>query len=227
MVCDMIDQVKNFIEENIDLIEENKWDEIYQEADNKLGDETGKFTEIMLQADIHPEEYLKELPKNFLYKSSIQEFEIPNIIKSIGRNSFFGCRSLTSIIIPGTVASIDGTAFYGCDNLKSISIPDSVINIGGYAFGYCKSLTSVTIGNSVTKIGFAAFGSCSSLTSIIIKNPEIIFGDNVFEYCNNHLDIQFIGTKEQWKNIAKDKFSGVTYTCTCIDGIIKKIEVDL
>ena len=50
----MTEELKSFIERNIDLIEENRWEEIYKKSDDLKAD-VGKFTEIMLAADIHPE----------------------------------------------------------------------------------------------------------------------------------------------------------------------------
>ena len=67
-------------------------------------------------------------------------------------------------VIPNSVKSIGFEAFYG-SSLSSINIPNSVTNIGDRCFMY-SDLTSVTIPNSVTNIGNYAFGECDSLTSI-------------------------------------------------------------
>ena len=243
----MNEKLKDFIEDNIDLIEENKWKEVYKKAATDLGFSTGEFTEAMLAADIHPEEHLKELPELFLSGSrNTSKFVIPDSVTSIGHGAFYGCSSLTSVTIPDGVISMGVWAFCNCNSLTSITIPNGVTSIGASAFYGCSSLTSVTFGdnNQLTSIGNGAFSSCISLTSITIpdsvtsiergafrdctnlnnitiKNPKIIFAKNAFERISN-LIIQFAGTKEQWKNIAKGNFSKVTYTCNCIDGIIKK-----
>ena len=88
---------------------------------------------------------------------------IPNSVKSIGDEAFYGCESLQSITIPNSVTSIGDGAFYGCESLQSITIPNSVTNIGFLAFYSCKSLQSVTIPNSVTNIGNYAFSYCTHL----------------------------------------------------------------
>lgn len=218
----MDDKIKDFIENNIKLIELDEWKEIYEKAKIDLSYKTGEFTEVMLAADIHPEKYFKELPAVFLLGSSnISNFNIPNKITSIGEAAFRSCIGLTNVIIPDSVISIGDYAFSGCISFTRIEIPDNVISIGERAFEDCTSLKRIIIGNSVTSINMATFYNCTSLTNIIIKNPGITFEDFVFEHCN-HLDIQFAGTKNQWRNIAKGKFSGVTYICTCIDGVIKK-----
>lgn len=217
----MIDLVKKFIEDNIKLIELNEWEEIYEKASAELKLDTGKFTEVILEADIHPEDYLKELPKNFLYESNVKKFRIPDNIKSIDSSAFEYCISLTSMTIGNSVTTIGDEAFSWCTGLTSVIIPDSVTSIGKYAFYRCTRFTSMIIPNSVAKISSYAFRGCTSLTNVLIENPEITFADNVFGGCN-HLDIQFAGTKKQWKNIAKSKFLSVTYTCKCVDGVVKK-----
>ena len=217
----MIDLVKKFIEDNIKLIELNEWEEIYEKASAELKLDTGKFTEVILEADIHPENYLKELPENFLYGSNVKEFRIPDNIKSIGNDALEYCTSLTSVIIGDSVTSIGQDAFSACKSLTSVIISDSVTSIGDEAFSWCTGLTSVTIPDSVTSIGSYAFYFCNNLTTVILRNPEIEIAADAFIGCKK-LAIQFNGTMEQWKTISYRKFKNALYTCTCIDGVIKK-----
>ena len=96
----------------------------------------------------------------------------------------FAPAGLTQYTIPDSVTSIGKEVFYGCKSLTSITIPDSVTEIGGYAFQNCISLTSVTIPDSVTSIGAAAFYYCTSLTRVYCKpttpptGGSYMFGDN-------------------------------------------------
>jgi hypothetical protein len=92
---------------------------------------------------------------------------IPNTVKDIDNNAFYGCTGLTSIVIPDSVTHIGSNAFYGCSSLISIDIPNTITNIYGSTFYNCSSLTSVTIPDSVTNIGDNVFQNCSSLTSIV------------------------------------------------------------
>lgn len=51
--------------------------------------------------------------------------------------------NITSITVPEGVKYINDNAFYGCDNLEKITLPDSIIYIGNTAFGACHNLSSI------------------------------------------------------------------------------------
>lgn len=244
----MRDAVKQFIEENIDLIEDNRWEEIYEKAENKLKDYyTGRFTEIMLEADIHPENYLKQLPKYFLYASDIKEFIIPNNITSIGMSALNDCTHLTSMTIGDSVSTISDSAFSFCKSLKSVVLRNNVTKIGEWVFSNCTSLTSAEIGNSVTEISKRAFSCCTSLTNVTIGDsvtkinhcafygctclvhvtiPDSVtsIGEYAFANCGDNLTISYSGTKADWKKIYNPKaFKNTYFTVNCSDGkIVKK-----
>ena len=240
--------LKEFIESNIDLIENNQWETVYDRALSKLSDsDIGQFTKIFLDANIHPENYLSYLPNYFLYGTSIKNFEIPSSITSINRSAFYDCSSLTSITIPDSVTAIGYSAFSSCSSLTSISIGNSVTSIGGSAFAYCESIKSIMIPDSVTNIGYGAFYNCTSLISMTIPNSVTSISDSTFAYCislasvtipdgvtdigdyafddcSNHLIIKYNGSKSDWKQIYNSKaFVNTYFTCHCTDGkIVKK-----
>ena len=110
---------------------------------------------------------------------------IPDGVKSIGHNAFFGCTELTSIIIPDSVTSIGDRAFIDCTSLISVTIPSSVTSIGEFAFKGCTSLSSIVIPDGVRNIGSSAFSYCSKLISMTIPNSITSIDDFLFSYCSN------------------------------------------
>ncbi len=123
-------------------------------------------------------------------KNSLTTVIIPNTIDGttvtiIGNETFYNCRSLTSVTIRNSVTSIGSSAFYGCSSLTSITIPNSVTSIGSSVFSNCSKLTSITIPNSVTSIGSSVFSNCSKLTSITIGNSVTSIGSWAFSHCTS------------------------------------------
>ena len=101
---------------------------------------------------------------------------IPEGIKSIGRQAFYGLRSIEVITIPKSVESIEDVAFYGCSNLKVVNFaPEGIKTIGVRAFLALSSIEEITIPKSVVSIGDAAFGSCSNLKVVksLVEEPFV------------------------------------------------------
>jgi hypothetical protein len=55
------------------------------------------------------------------------------------------CTGLTSVTLPNSLRYIEINTFYGCRGLTSIDIPNSVTNISERAFGGCIGLTDVSV----------------------------------------------------------------------------------
>ena len=172
----MDDEIKKFIEKNIDLIEHENFEALYQRLRDPS--EATALTETLLGAGIDPASYMEKIPERYLQDSAIQSYVIPNGINAI-----------------------DDYAFSGCENLKSVKIPGSVTYIDRAAFHGCSGLVSITIGNSVTSIGDSAFKGCSSLTGVTIPGSVISIGGYVFKHAKNLESINYLGTKDQWNKI--------------------------
>ena len=102
-------------------------------------------------------------------------------VTAIGKEAFYSCDALTSVIIPDGVTEIGEEAFSKCYKLASITLPDSVTEIGRGAFFFCSSLTSITLPEGVTTIGNYVFSSCIILDEIEVspENPNYTSVDGV------------------------------------------------
>lgn len=207
---------KQYIEQNIDLIEGNRWKEFFKDAPPGTG-------AYLYSASIDFMSELKNVPFGCFSGSNINNVTIPDGVKIINRAAFSGCRSLTSITIPDSITSIDKGAFYSCESLKSIDIPNSVTSIGENAFNNCSSLKSVTIPSSVYLISDFTFNRCICLTSVTIPDSVTRFGVCAFDTCTSLRTVNFTGTVEQWRNITDTEhaFKRIpAQVVICSDGII-------
>ena len=206
----MTNQVKDFIEENAQLLENEDFYEFYQKAYKSFEHEIdliGELTGVFLDSGINPLDYLKEIPNGFLSgQSFIKTYSIPGHITSIGSEAFQDCKNLTSVIIPDSVTSIGSGAFSEC-GFEHMTLPNSISLIDSYAFHACGNLKRITIWNSVTSIGDYAFCFCWNLTRITYK-----------------------GTIAEWKNIVKGEcWNKYIQSCIikCVDGEINIDESDI
>ena len=144
----MNDTLKNFINNNLDLINQNtkeSWEKIYRRF--LLGDLfglSGEFTKIILDSGINdPTIIMGYVPDNYLYQSTIRDYKIPDSVISIGEEVFQNCGNLTSVVIPDSITSISKSTFSDCSSLVSVVIPSSVTSIDEYAFLNCSNLKEV------------------------------------------------------------------------------------
>jgi len=90
--------VKDFIEEHSDLIQENHWERFYNLARRILySHEIGELSQCLLEADIDPLLYLKEVPGLYLARSDVRTVIIPDNIETICTYAFLGCKYLDKI----------------------------------------------------------------------------------------------------------------------------------
>lgn len=194
----MITNYKQFIEQNIELIEIDSWEEIYKKASKNLKPiDVGNFTSCLLEADIHPEKYLTKLPDYFLYGSKIDNFKIPSHITEIGSYAFCDCGNFTRTDITDieTWCNISFNNTYAnplkyAHNLylngnlvTNLILPNSVTSINDHVFEECLSLEHITIPDNVTSIGYSAFCNCMNLTSMILPNMIASIGKYAFYGC--------------------------------------------
>ena len=138
----MIPELKQFIEENIDLISDNDFNAVYNKI--KSYNFTRIFTEAMLKAEINPLNYMEGVPSHYLYASNIQHFDIPVGIIVINKYSFADCYQVDEITIPEGVIKIGEGAFINCHALEKLYLPSTLQYIDIGAFQGCRNLKEVT-----------------------------------------------------------------------------------
>ena len=94
--------------------------------------------------------------------------------------------------------------FMGYSNYSGgFIVPENVQNILPFAFYHCKNITSIFVKGNVKLVSDYAFNSCKKLEKIYLPASVAVFGEEVFTDCPDLTTIEYGGTKEQWKQIAK------------------------
>ena len=159
------------------------------------------------------------------YSGNQTDLEIPDYVNglpvlSIGRDAFWDCSRLTSVIIPEGVTTIESGAFWCCSGLASIQIPESVTEIGDSAFYGCSGLTSVSIPDSVTDIGWSVFQSCSELVSVHLPEGIQYIPSSMFAGCKKLKNVNIPDSVTEIQYYAFDDCVSLT-DISFPDGIIK------
>lgn len=85
-------------------------------------------------------------------------------------------------VIPNSVKWIGTEAFFGFTWLTEVNLPDSLERIGGDAFRDCSGLTSIDIPSTVTYIGSSAFAGTGLIEVDLPESLQTLYG-NVFMDC--------------------------------------------
>lgn len=99
----------------------------------------------------------------------LEEIEMPDNVKEIGRSAFDYNEKLTTIIFGRGITKIPDSCCHYDRALTTVVIPEGITSIGSGAFWWCTSLESVTFPSTVTEIN----NSFESSTSVTLLNPEI------------------------------------------------------
>ena len=134
--------LKEFVEKNIHLIEENRFKELYIIAEVDPDIEVYDLTKLLYEAEIDPLQSLDYIPSGFMSGTFDKQPEVVDLsylprMKHIEGEAFAYNNDLREIILPPNLEIICATAFLA-SGLKKIVIPKSVKIIGDAAFMDCK-----------------------------------------------------------------------------------------
>lgn len=130
----MTDNVKKFIEDNIDLIEENNFKLLFNRAVHLEPRHIGELSKVLEDAQIYPLNYLDYVPAYYMFGTDIEIFAPKPGINYISQGAFRYCDNLISVDLPEGVEYIHTHAFEDCPNIKELNLPSSLKNIDATAF---------------------------------------------------------------------------------------------
>ncbi|MBE5954079.1 MAG: FHA domain-containing protein [Lachnospiraceae bacterium] len=136
---DKIDELESFYESDEKYGTYGAWDiVVYDNETATISDYDGPQTEIIIPETLGGYSVIGIGEINCEY---VEKVKIPEGVKYIYDEAFYGCGKLTSISIPCSVEIIGIEAFNACHSLENVIIPEGVKRIDLYAFGGNDDLT--------------------------------------------------------------------------------------
>lgn len=135
------------------------------------------------------------------------EVKLPNTLKYIGREAFWGCSHLDKIELPESIEVLGNACFFGT-GLRKIAIPKNVKKIPYMCFEQCRYLESVEIEDGVEYIGANAFKD-TLLTQLVIPKSVVkieagAFGKSVETPIKKKLHLCILGADTKFESISQN-----------------------
>ena len=107
------------------------------------------------------------------------------------------------VAIPDGVKDIFFEAFYGSSIINSIVIPGSVSDITPFVFEYSR-IKIVRIEEGTTVIGACSFNNCDKLEIVYLPRSLYTIKMSAFANCKSLKKIYYNGTEKDWAKVIKE-----------------------
>lgn len=192
------------------IVVEKDGDFLYRVEGESDTPEVTIYSYVGSDTDVTVPSKIKGMPVTTLHgtfsgKETVKTVTIPEGVRLIEYNAFFGCTALTTVVLPSSLEEMTEYTFYQCTNLKTVSLDTAnskLTKIGQYSFAYCEKLTGFDIPSSLKELEEGVFFRCSSLKKIIIPDTVEKIDRSAFYECTNVIEIKIPGTVKEASDIA-------------------------
>lgn len=192
------------------IVVEKDGDFLYRVEGESDNPEVTIYSYVGSDTDVTVPSEIKGMPVTTLHgtfssKETVKTVTIPEGVRLIEYNAFFGCTALTTVVLPSSLEEMTENTFYQCTNLKTVSLDTAnskLTKIGQYSFADCGKLTGFDIPSSLKELEEGVFFRCSSLKKIIIPDTVEKIDRSAFRECTNVTEIKIPGTVKEASDIA-------------------------
>ena len=192
------------------IVVEKDGDFLYRVEGESDNPEVTIYSYVGSDTDVTVPSEIKGMPVTTLHgtfsgKETVKTVTIPEGVRLIEYNAFFGCTALTTVVLPSSLEEMTENTFYQCTNLKTVSLDTAnskLTKIGQYSFAYCEKLTGFDIPSSLKELEEGVFFRCSSLKKIIIPDTVEKIDRSAFYECTNVIEIKIPGTVKEASEFA-------------------------
>lgn len=192
------------------IVVEKDGDFLYRVEGESDNPEVTIYSYVGSDTDVTVPSEIKGMPVTTLHgtfsgKETVKTVTIPEGVRLIEYNAFFGCTALTTVVLPSSLEEMTEYTFYQCTNLKTVSLDTAnskLTKIGKYSFAYCEKLTGFDIPSSLKELEEFVFAYCSSLKKIIIPDTVEKIDISAFRMCTNVTEIKIPGTVKEASEFA-------------------------
>lgn len=217
---DNIERALRFLKTCQGYLEKEDFHSLYELAEKDLETRslTGCVTQLLLDADINPIDYIDYIPTSCFFGLDMYGFVLPEHIRSIDSFSFAYTTNLKTINLKN-INYIGERSFTGSD-LETLTIPESIDDIPPKAFRSCRKLKKVILEEGVEYINDGAFIDCSTLKELYLPSTLVYIHEFAFSNDRYLSDIYYNGTKEAVRKVWTEAIDGLglNYTIHCTDG---------